>query len=114
MARSLLNPERFSPFVSPRELTRNCTARMFSMPGLTVTSVRVSPIFFVATGTAASVPSFPVGVFFAAAHAGFVSAVEGPPLARVVFVVPRLTMFLITGAVVEGAPGAGTGDLRSG
>ena len=52
VARSLLNPDVFSPFVSPREPTRNWTARMFSIPGLTVMSVRESPIFFVATGTA--------------------------------------------------------------
>ena len=52
VARSLLNPEVLSPLVSPLDPTRNCTARMFSIPGFTVMRVRESPIFLVATGTA--------------------------------------------------------------
>ena len=105
---------------------------MFSMPGFTVISVLASPIFFVATGTAESVPSAPAElppVVFFGGHVGFASlavCVEGPS----VFVALPLLLpivFLIAGAavVVGGLGGvtdwvdvmgtvAGVGDLRSG
>ena len=94
---------------------------MFSMPGLTVINVLESPIFFVATGTAASISSLAAGDFFCAQD-GFVLLVVFGTLVGPVFDLGGLllTTFLITGAavVMGGLTGAGAtggaGDLRSG